>query len=89
MDCDYAEELGHRMAAEGGMEGTAWLRVRVRILNLRGEKCEKCGAEERLDVHHLTYENFGFEKDEDLQILCQNCHRAVHRRDIWGDRVPF
>jgi hypothetical protein len=31
-----------------------------------------------LEVHHLTYERLGQERDEDLQLLCQSCHAGAH-----------
>ena len=52
-----------------------------------GFKCEHCGLEPPkegsylpiiFDVHHLTYERLGYEDQEDLQVLCRNCHRKVH-----------
>ena len=33
-----------------------------------------------LDVHHLTYERLGREKDEDLRVLCRACHGDEHRQ---------
>ena len=31
-----------------------------------------------VNVHHITYENLGEEKDEDLTVLCQKCHAGLH-----------
>jgi hypothetical protein len=31
-----------------------------------------------VQVHHLTYENIGREKDEDLLAVCERCHRSFH-----------
>jgi hypothetical protein len=43
-----------------------------------GEICAKCG-EHGTDVHHLTYERVGGnELMEDLQVLCRECHTAIH-----------
>lgn len=37
--------------------------------------CDKCGAVENLEVHHLEYE-----KNKSVcQVLCRNCHRKIHR----------
>ena len=33
---------------------------------------------EATEVNHLTYENMGNEKDEDLQALCEACHKKIH-----------
>lgn len=45
-------------------------------------KCPYCGISlptiVSLHVHHLTYENLGNEADEDLLVLCKDCHREIH-----------
>lgn len=45
-----------------------------------GDKCEKCGRDKymrKLTVHHLTYEHFGNEPLEDLEVLCNICHKPA------------
>ena len=32
----------------------------------------------RLEVHHLTYARVGRELDDDLIVLCADCHAAIH-----------
>jgi hypothetical protein len=60
-----------------------WRVRRARALYLAGYKCERCGMQRGrggwLEVHHLTYERLGHERDEDLEVLCQPCHRAADR----------
>lgn len=41
--------------------------------------CSKCQATERLQVHHLRYRMLGREPVSDLTLLCDSCHRGVHR----------
>lgn len=55
-----------------------WKKKRFMALTFYGNKCDKCSATKRLDVHHLTYERFGKELLADLQILCRKCHDEVH-----------
>lgn len=53
-------------------------RKRTKILSV-GCCCEECGiVNVILHVHHLTYKNLGNERDEDLQVLCEPCHKAKH-----------
>lgn len=33
-----------------------------------------------LEVHHITYEDFGQEKPEQLVSLCRTCHGELHNR---------
>lgn len=40
--------------------------------------CAVCGTDKKLNVHHITYENKGKEKLEDLQILCERHHKETH-----------
>lgn len=39
--------------------------------------CEVCGYFSE-EVHHLSYERLGRERDEDLQALCKSCHEDKH-----------
>lgn len=60
-----------------------------------GDACERCGTKtQTLDVHHLTYERLGCERDEDLLVVCRPCHEkedALRRRKkadrMWGRRL--
>ena len=50
-------------------------------LSIAGYRCEQCGARDRLDVHHLTYDRFGGdERMSDLRVLCRPCHNKAHGR---------
>ena len=42
------------------------------------DQFEVCGVKHRLQVHHLTYERLGNERDEDLKVLCWACHEREH-----------
>lgn len=56
-----------------------WQRKRRVALKIAGYACRMCGATERLQVHHKTYERRGAEKMSDLVVLCDGCHTLVHR----------
>lgn len=47
--------------------------------------CQDCGFVGKylrdLEVHHLCYNN-GFEKPEDLVVLCHSCHERRHGRKL-------
>ena len=40
--------------------------------------CAICGSYKNLETHHLTYNNIGKEKGDDLRVLCHRCHQLVH-----------
>jgi len=44
-------------------------------------ECVQCSETHNLQVHHLTYENRGYEyrtHETDLVTLCNECHSALH-----------
>ena len=55
-----------------------WQELRKKIYSER-KRCEICGKElKKYNIHHLTYERIGNEKEEDLMLLCPKCHKALH-----------
>lgn len=56
-----------------------WKATRRAAIEHHGNLCH-CGSV-AYEVHHLTYENLGNEKMEDLIPLCGYCHSAYHRVD--------
>ena len=64
------------------IKSPGWNALRKRILSGR-DACEMCGVKDcELHLHHLTYANFKHEEDEDLQVLCYDCHSKVHGRKV-------
>jgi hypothetical protein len=60
------------------LKSSLWFSIRRMALEHYGEICAKCGGSGS-DVHHLTYKRCGGnERMEDLQILCRECHEALH-----------
>jgi 5-methylcytosine-specific restriction endonuclease McrA len=57
-----------------------WHGVRAREFSRAGHRCERCGARERLDVHHRHYRRLWREKSRDLKVLCRSCHNRAHGR---------
>jgi 5-methylcytosine-specific restriction endonuclease McrA len=58
-------------------KSTRWHDIKERLFKRRGKKCEKCGNEEDIIVHHLTYECVTYERLKDLQVLCRDCHNVT------------
>ena len=66
-----------------------WYNLRHRLFDLRGGRCEKCGAylhDEAFDIHHKDgiYQMF-HEDDRNLVLLCRQCHGTYHKPDY---RIP-
>lgn len=50
-----------------------------RIVTLLGGKCENCGSQYKLTLHHIIPKSEGGEHDIlNLQLLCRKCHDMTH-----------
>lgn len=66
----------------------AWRRLRQEIFLERDFCCEKCGAIDNLEAHHVISsddESLFFNKDN-LIILCSECHRKITMQQIRNKR---
>ncbi len=57
---------------------SGWRARRNRAIREALWKCQRCAGGRALQVHHKTYERLGAEWDQDLEVLCENCHRDEH-----------
>jgi len=71
------EEL-RKMPYEEYLQTGHWQNIRKQALFRAKYKCQLCSNKGKLFVHHNTYENRGEEKDEDLIVLCKDCHEKFH-----------
>jgi hypothetical protein len=55
-----------------------WKNKREWALRLADNKCQVCNGKQKLNVHHRTYENLGYEKPGDIIVLCVKCHELFH-----------
>lgn len=60
------------------LKSPQWDQRRRTALAHAGYRCERCGANAPLQVHHLTYKRVFREHPGDLQALCFPCHRWAH-----------
>lgn len=69
----------HTMPYEEFLLTKYWTLFAKRCRSKAGHRCQKCKIDGvPLHVHHLTYERRGYERDEDVIVLCENCHRKEH-----------
>lgn len=59
----------------------AWEEMRQKVFRRDGFQCVVCKEAKNLNVHHITYDNLGAEKESDLVTLCRDCHKKVHAGD--------
>lgn len=50
---------------------------REEALKCHGEKCQKCGASDNIEIHHKD-KNRKNNNMENLQVLCRDCHHREH-----------
>jgi len=64
-----------------------WEETKKRIYSTYGNACELCGDRYGgLEVHHNTYASFKNEHDNDLIILCKECHYRFHQDLGYGGK---
>lgn len=57
-----------------------WEKNRKKRIQYDMGRCQNCGSQINLQVHHLTYDRLGDEcVKSDLKTLCVDCHRKVER----------
>ena len=71
------------MSYQDYLKSADWKKKRMRKFNRYGGKkkrCAICAATDKLHVHHLVYrDRLEDAEDNDLRILCEDCHKAAHR----------
>ena len=58
-----------------------WKAITHRVKTRAEYHCQICDSKGKMEVHHKTYENHGYEYDfweTDLICLCEECHRKIH-----------
>jgi 5-methylcytosine-specific restriction endonuclease McrA len=62
------------------LQSRYWWLVKGLLLKARHDRCQDCGRDGPLDVHHLTYAHRGAEiwHLDDLALLCSLCHAQRH-----------
>jgi len=57
----------------------AYEELRLKVLARDGWRCQICGRQENLEVHHRELRShLGSDTEENLIALCVSCHSAIH-----------
>lgn len=67
---DYSEYL----------QSKHWKDLAEETRRLAGYRCQVCNSDQKLEVHHRTYERKGDEHQSDLVCLCHDCHERFHNK---------
>jgi 5-methylcytosine-specific restriction endonuclease McrA len=72
--------IADRAAYADYLRSYHWLKMRQYSLLRAGFRCQQCERDDgRLDVHHRSYDRLGKEHEDDLVVLCGDCHAVEHR----------
>lgn len=65
-----------------------WKELRARAIDRDCGKCCECGESTKLQVHHNVYRQ-RLEDGilEDVETLCECCHRTRHHLPVWSDEI--
>lgn len=65
--------------------GRAWMQTRQRVQISRGSRCAECGRLWMPEIdqvdHRVPREQGGSDADDNLQLLCDDCHEAKSRAE--------
>lgn len=74
-----------KMNYQSYLHSEKWRELRAKKIKSCHFKCEGCGTNHGLQVHHLTYKRIFNERMNDLMVLCGDCHAKTH--ELWK-KVP-
>jgi hypothetical protein len=69
----------HSPEYEKYLNSPAWRMKRMLAIHRAGYQCERCNAENSLQVHHKDYDRLGHERYCDIEVLCPDCHHQADR----------
>jgi hypothetical protein len=68
-----------RMTYAEYISSDRWRDRRAERLEKDARRCQGCGSEDGLHVHHRTYERLGCELPGDIITVCETCHVFIHQ----------
>ena len=61
------------------LDADSYRQLRLQILERDGWQCQHCGRRDQLQIHHIVRRSqSGADCEENLIVLCGECHRSVH-----------
>lgn len=64
-----------------------WSVVKQKVLERSGGLCERCKVNPHESTHHLTYARKYNERPEDLQGICNKCHKFIHGKSDFDPAI--
>ena len=78
-----AEEYAKKMPYKDFLQTPYWKAIASQVRKMHGFKCQLCGSNDTLNVHHpATYTFRGSEiwHLKELSCLCEKCHQKFHNK---------
>lgn len=61
------------------LKSSHWRNFKKRYFASHPRLCAVCGSSEKIELHHVSYERLGNEReDSDVKPLCRPCHEVTH-----------
>lgn len=86
---EFLIDLYERMPYADYLRTAHWQQTRGSALRRSDYHCQLCRSQERLEVHHNTYDNLGREYPEDLIVLCHDCHAKFHDKNQDSQLIEY
>lgn len=65
----------------------AWWKLKDRAKERGGQLCEYCRLRPVYALHHRHYDTRYRERLRDVMVVCDPCHKAIHKRLSPGKRI--
>lgn len=62
------------------LKSTHWKKFKREFFKRFEKVCRKCNSKDRIQLHHISYENLWCEQFLDVIPLCENCHAIRHNK---------
>ncbi len=62
------------------LQSDHWKKLRQLKIDQVGYKCQDCGIQKDIQVHHINYRKIYNVKLNDLRVLCRDCHIKCHEK---------
>ena len=64
-----------------------WIEFRRKIYSTR-KICQGCSSsKKKLNIHHRNYKSLGKETEDDIIVLCEECHNRFHNKKKWKSKM--
>lgn len=75
----YCNDTGEKCTGyKEYLQSKHWALLRKKYIK-SNTVCASCGSKDNLQLHHVSYKNLGNEFSADFLVLCDKCHKNIHK----------